>query len=192
MHAARAGGPARGVPLWAILVAAACGLLGIVANAHAAARLPGQGVTAGGGHAFAGSSWLTSAAGQAGAGRASGGGVIEVAGWLRRPVNGIVGVPATPTDGGRLEFAVRPNPVTTDAVFAIRLPATRAGGALAVRVHDVSGRLVRVLRADATAGEHLLRWDGRDGDGTPVRPGVYLANLHAGGASVTRRLVIAH
>ncbi|MFN8589293.1 MAG: T9SS type A sorting domain-containing protein [Candidatus Eisenbacteria bacterium] len=167
--------------------------LGAATLARAADRLPGQGATSGGGDAFAGPMRLTSAAGQAGAGRASGGNFIEVAHWLRRPVSGNVGVADPPPAAGTLEFAVRPNPVASEAVFAIRLPASLAAGAAPeVRIHDVAGRLVRVLRVQATAGEQLVRWDRRDAGGAAVRPGVYLARMRTGDVTRTRRIVIAH
>lgn len=163
--------------------------------ARADALLPGQGVTAGGGRSLGGSNALTSAAGQAGAGRATGGSFVEVAGWLCRPGSSNVGVPVSPAADAPVEFSARPNPSTGGMQFAIRLPASSAGAGaepLEVRLYDVTGRLVRVLRADATAGEHQLKWDGRDQRGSTLRPGVYLARLRSGGVLLTRRLVLTH
>jgi hypothetical protein len=163
--------------------------------AHADVLAPAQGPTSGGGHSFTGSQWLTSAAGQAGAGRAVGGNFVEVAGWMRRPGSSIVGVPVPAPEVARTEFSVRPNPSPAEAQFAIRLPASGSGteaAPLEVRLYDVTGRLVRVLRADGVAGEHLLRWDGNDLRGTRARPGVYLARLRTGGTTLTRRLVLTH
>lgn len=172
-----------------LLANAPCGSL------RADALLPGQCVTAGGGRALGGSNALTSATGQAGAGRATGGSFIEVAGWLCRPANANLGVLVPPPDNVRPELSVRPNPSTGEMQFAIRLPASSAGAGtepLEVRLYDVTGRLVRVLRAEASAGERLLRWDGRDLRGKPARPGVYLARLRSGGVLLTRRLVLTH
>lgn len=166
-----------------------------VSSARADIVLPGQGVTSGGGNSFAGTSWLTSAAGQAGAGRATGGGFVEFAGWLRWPSSGNVGVSPTPPPASAPELSVRPNPVAAEAVFSVRLPpSSEAAGALPaeVRIHDVAGRLLRVLRTEPVAGEQSLRWDGRDVHGVRAQPGIYLVRLRIGGLTLTRRLVLTH
>jgi len=64
--------------------------------------------------------------------------------------------------GTRLTFA--PNPFRDEARFT-----GPAGRRLAI--HDLSGRLVRIVTLDG--GGHAV-WDGRDRDGRPVRPGIYL------------------
>lgn len=48
-----------------------------------------------------------------------------------------------------------------------------------VTLHDISGRLVRVLDAGTprTAGPHSLLWDARDESGAPVRSGVYFYRI---------------
>jgi hypothetical protein len=50
-----------------------------------------------------------------------------------------------------------------------------------LRVVDLSGRLVREIRAgEMSAGTHAVRWDQDDADGRRVSSGVYFATLDAG------------
>jgi flagellar hook assembly protein FlgD len=59
-----------------------------------------------------------------------------------------------------------------------------------VEVVDVAGRRVTLLLDQALdAGSHSIRWDGRDGTGNAVVPGVYLVRLSTGGVSATRKVV---
>jgi flagellar basal-body rod modification protein FlgD len=59
-----------------------------------------------------------------------------------------------------------------------------------LRILDLAGRTVRTL-ADGSlaAGTHTVHWDGRDGDGRAVPPGVYRQSLETAGERVTRLLV---
>jgi len=68
---------------------------------------------------------------------------------------------------------------------------TTERGHARVRIHDVSGRLVRtLLAADLPAGPHRLRWDGADDDGRPCASGVYLARADSGRRVASRKLVL--
>ena len=52
---------------------------------------------------------------------------------------------------------------------------------VALRVYNVSGRLVRTLaRGTAATGSWTARWDGRDENGRTVSAGIYFARLQAG------------
>ena len=58
-------------------------------------------------------------------------------------------------------------------------------------IHDVQGRRVRRIAAGRlSAGEHALRWDGRDDTGATVAGGLYLAILRAGDASETIKMTL--
>lgn len=58
-------------------------------------------------------------------------------------------------------------------------------------VHDVSGRLVKVLMdGHREAGEHTERWDGSDVSGRPVGAGVYLYRLEAGGVVEQKKMTL--
>jgi flagellar hook assembly protein FlgD len=54
-----------------------------------------------------------------------------------------------------------------------------SGPAVDVAIFDVRGRLVRELTG--SKGDRTLLWDGRNGFGESVRPGVYFIRLGNGG-----------
>jgi hypothetical protein len=61
------------------------------------------------------------------------------------------------------------------------------------KLYDIGGRLVRtLLRRRMTAGEHLVRWDGRDEGGNLVRVGVYFTRVEYRGDGYVsaRKLVV--
>jgi endonuclease I len=84
--------------------------------------------------------------------------------------------------------AAMPNPFQARTVLVYDLPRR---GAVALRIYDVSGRLVRSLESGAVqeAGRHAVEWDGRDDAGTATTAGLYFGRLEAGGESAVRRLV---
>ena len=85
--------------------------------------------------------------------------------------------------------APSPNPFNPSTVVRFELPrAVRAG----VRIFTADGRLVRVLAPVGSfpAGNHTLRWDGRDEHGRAAASGVYVVRLEAGGESRTQRAVL--
>jgi len=95
------------------------------------------------------------------------------------------GLPVTES-ATRLAYAY-PNPFAARTGLAFTL--ARAGD-IRVDLFDVSGRRVRTIeRAGASAGEHVLIWDGRDDSGRGVPSGVYLARWRAGEFDGTRRLI---
>jgi flagellar hook assembly protein FlgD len=58
-------------------------------------------------------------------------------------------------------------------------------------VHDLSGRLVRVLyEGQRSAGEFSVSWDGTDIGGGPVGSGVYLYRLEAAGKVEQRKMTL--
>jgi flagellar hook assembly protein FlgD len=62
---------------------------------------------------------------------------------------------------------------------------------VALHVFDLQGRRLRtLLDGPVSAGEHRVRWDGRDGAGHPLPAGVYVARLDDGWQWRTRRLVL--
>jgi carboxypeptidase T len=94
---------------------------------------------------------------------------------------------ATPADAPEIR-EVYPNPFAgaTAVVFTLS-----ESGPATLAVYDVLGRRVRVLAEGPRAeGRHEVRWDGRGEGGTRVASGLYVLELRAGGASVTRKLVV--
>ncbi len=58
-------------------------------------------------------------------------------------------------------------------------------------IHDVSGRLVKKLVAGSlAAGEHRVRWDGRDSAGRAAASGTYFARLQGAGLQQVRALTL--
>lgn len=102
---------------------------------------------------------------------------------------------ASTTDVGRTEApsharlqAAMPNPFQARTALAYDLPQPSQ---VALRIYDVSGRLVRSLVSGAVegAGHHSLEWDGRDDAGAAAATGLYVVWLEAGREGLVRRLV---
>ncbi len=84
--------------------------------------------------------------------------------------------------------APRPNPFNPATEISFEL--TRRAHAR-LTVHDVRGRLVRVLKdGDFQAGIHRLRWDGRDDRGAPLASGAYLVRAFAQGEVAVQRAIL--
>jgi hypothetical protein len=81
-----------------------------------------------------------------------------------------------------------PNPFRAATSIRYQLPSS---GSVSIRVLDVTGRLVRELANEKQqVGEHVVKWDGRDGRGRVVPPGVYFYHLQTADGSDTRRAVL--
>jgi flagellar hook assembly protein FlgD len=58
-------------------------------------------------------------------------------------------------------------------------------------VYDASGRVVRRLASGTSeAGPHQVAWDGLDGTGRPVGPGVYFVRVETGAVGGACKLVV--
>ncbi len=104
-------------------------------------------------------------------------------------IAGPVDVPTTPGSMATVFEAMGPNP-THDAArltFSLAREAT-----VKVRVHDVAGRLVRLIDAGRQQpGRHDAIWDARANDGQRVRAGVYLVGLEIDGRPLgSKRLAL--
>ncbi|MEQ1834339.1 MAG: DNRLRE domain-containing protein, partial [Candidatus Eisenbacteria bacterium] len=100
----------------------------------------------------------------------------------------VVSVPVTDVPPGTPRAAAlfaAPNPTRAGTRVAFTLPVRSRAS---VAVYALDGRRVATLRDGMLeAGEHTLQWDGRDGEGRKVAPGVYLLRLVTpSGASVAR------
>ena len=91
--------------------------------------------------------------------------------------------------GGGFQFAQPwPNPAGRMMHFEFHL---REGGTVTAEVLDVTGRRVSSLLRDEVLppGIHRLAWDGRDGSGVHVAPGIYLVRVTSGSSAAVRRVV---
>jgi flagellar hook assembly protein FlgD len=62
---------------------------------------------------------------------------------------------------------------------------------VAIRVYDVSGRLVRTLASGpAEPGRHDVLWCGRNDQGEPVGSGVYFCTMEADGFHARHKMVL--
>jgi photosystem II stability/assembly factor-like uncharacterized protein len=119
-------------------------------------------------------------------------GTILAASTNQVPSDIVIGVPddpdGPPAAGPQLgqNFPNPFNPRTTIS-YDLRGPAR-----VSLKIYDVSGHLVRVLRDGVaeTAGHHEVTWEGRDRAGRGVAAGVYFYRLQAGPYVGTRRMLL--
>jgi hypothetical protein len=103
----------------------------------------------------------------------------------------VVGEPVTIRTGGTLVtrlYNASPNPFRDGTSLQFDVATASAG--ISLRVHDVSGRLVRTLQPDVMrSGRHTVTWDGTNDRGQHVASGVYFVTLEAAGVRDNGRLV---
>jgi hypothetical protein len=126
---------------------------------------------------------------------------LEFDGWYVDRVR-IAGCAAVAVDPGpwspvRTELRLAAaNPMRRGETTALELAIGSDAGSgpveVALTLHDVTGRMVRALHhGNAAPGTTRITWNGTDGRGWPVTPGVYYARLRAGAQLRTTKLVIA-
>jgi len=82
-----------------------------------------------------------------------------------------------------------PNPFNPETIIPYEL---NAGGHVALRIYDVTGRMIRTLVDEyQSAGEKTVTWAGRDGAGHRVASGVFFYRLSTDRSQVTRKMVLA-
>ena len=86
-------------------------------------------------------------------------------------------------------IAASPNPFTGSVGIAFRLDVKSRAK---LSIFDVAGRLVRSISSGTLyPGRHSFDWDGKDGSGSSVPPGVYFCRLSVGGREATTKMVLA-
>ncbi len=85
-------------------------------------------------------------------------------------------------------FQNHPNPFNPETEIRFELAAPSV---VSITVFDAAGRVVRVLEnRNRPAGEHSVRWNGRNDAGGPVSSGVYFYRMTATGFDQTRKMVL--
>lgn len=98
----------------------------------------------------------------------------------------VVDPPREPVELGLGHGYPNPSLVSVRLEYTLRRPAQAT-----LRVHDATGRLVRVLADGMTpAGRHIAVWDRRTDRGARAAAGVYFCDLRVGALRMTRRIVL--
>lgn len=125
----------------------------------------------------------------------NGGGVVYVTDNQNSRVEAfqqtLVGVPASRATAQLSLAAIVPMPVTGGASIHFDLPVAAR---TTLGIYDLRGRLVRVAWAGSVleGGPHEWEWDGRDGGGVALAPGVYVVVLESGSVRATRKVVMTN
>ena len=83
-----------------------------------------------------------------------------------------------------------PNPTRGPLLITLDLPRRSR---VQAAVHDVLGRQVRVIAEGwRDGGVQGIAWDGRDGAGRGVPPGLYMIRVNINGERFSRRVVLSH
>ena len=108
---------------------------------------------------------------------------------IRSTPTGIAGGPDEPEET-QVVSRVRayPNPMRGTTTLSLTLPESSR---VDLEVYDINGRLVRrLVDGPVEAGEHEVRWDGKDASGANVASGIYFCRLAADGHEETTKITI--
>ena len=96
--------------------------------------------------------------------------------------------PPRPTPVAIALSAAMPNPTSAGVRVTLALPKRAA---VRVAIHDVAGRLVRIVE-DGTreAGDQEIAWDGGGASGARAHPGLYLLRVDVDGVRFVRRVLV--
>jgi hypothetical protein len=111
-------------------------------------------------------------------------GQLFTGGTFRAPMNVLVAA-----GKGNLAASIYPNPLNPEAMLSF--VTTRAGFAR-VRLYNLDGRSVRALLDESVlpAGIHVLRIDGRGGDGRSLASGIYYFQIEAAEGTGHGRFIV--
>jgi hypothetical protein len=83
---------------------------------------------------------------------------------------------------------IYPNPFNPSTTISYSLPHK---GLVSIKVFDSKGRLVRILETNVfNAGNHAVRWDGKDASGRTVSSGNYISQILFAGKSLSQKLIL--
>ncbi len=85
-------------------------------------------------------------------------------------------------------FDNHPNPFNNETLIRFSLPGQEY---LTLQIFNINGRLVRdLVNNNLPAGQHSVRWDGKDNSGLLVASGTYLYQLKSSGKQLTKKLML--
>ncbi len=102
----------------------------------------------------------------------------------------------TPPSTGSLPNSIQlsqnyPNPFNSTTTIAFTIPRALSHSRAEIVVYNINGQVVRrILSRDPGAGNHTVRWDGKDDRGIPVASGVYIYRLNAGTSMASGKLIL--
>ncbi len=97
--------------------------------------------------------------------------------------------PAPRSENSRIIVSAWPNPFTRGTVLSVRLAQP---GNVDLKVFDNNGRAVRELAsARQVSAQASFPWDGRDGSGRSVAPGIYFYRVRSAGAEAWGKVVLS-
>ncbi len=106
--------------------------------------------------------------------------------WFEEATVSVLGPGGVPIPNP-LRITARPNPFNPRTV----IEAGPVEGEVRLTVHDLAGRLVRVLFDGPVPGGSLsVSWDGLNEGGRPVPSGIYFGSIQTDSGKSTRRLVL--
>ena len=89
---------------------------------------------------------------------------------------------------GLLRFAVTPNTIVRNAVITFALPSRAK---VDLRIYDVSGKLVKILKSGVfNPGKYTVQWNTRGFNNTPVPSGIYFVRLRVNDKRIVKKLLV--
>ncbi|MEO0080005.1 MAG: FlgD immunoglobulin-like domain containing protein [candidate division WOR-3 bacterium] len=108
---------------------------------------------------------------------------------IRTDSTGIIGIESADSQPPGFCLQAFPNPFRSLTAVSFTLGAERQA---LLSIYDLAGRVVKTLSASSmNPGVQRIIWDGRDGQGRQLPPGIYLCRLVAGSWAAQERLVRA-
>lgn len=81
-----------------------------------------------------------------------------------------------------------PNPFNPTTNISYHLPQ---GGDVRICIYDGEGRMINeVLRERQEAGDHTIKWNGKNNDGVSVASGMYLYRVHFDNSVITKKMIL--
>ena len=85
-------------------------------------------------------------------------------------------------------FDNHPNPFNNETLIRFSLPGQEF---ITLQIFNINGQLVRnLVNNSLPAGQHSVRWDGKDNESRIVASGTYLYKLKSKGKQLTKKLML--